>query len=1381
MPVDRRLALVRGLSVPEAGRGAVLFADISGFTPLTEALARSFGPHRGAEELTVQINRVYEALIAEVNSYAGSVIGFAGDAITCWFDDAPLDLAGLTEGARRAATCALAQQAAMRQFAEVPLPDSSTTSLMLKVLVTSGGGRRFVVGDPQVQLIDVLAGPPALRVGAGDHLAQKGEVLIDAASAAALGADATLGEWRSDEESGERFASLLALANPAAATPWPPALPQELIDEAARAWTLPAVYARLRAGLGAFLTELRPTVALFLRVSGIDLVADPQGPRRFDTFIRWAQRVIARYDASLLQVTVGDKGAYLYASFGAPLAHEDDPRRAVMAALELRVPPAELGFAAEVQIGISRGTMRTGSYGGAGVRAYGSLGDEVNLAARLMTRAAPGEVLASGRVQEPTSTAFVWEALPDMTVKGKSQPVPVARLLDRRQARGMLDEFSGQMVGRQNELAWLDQRVRPILAGRFAGVIALAGEPGMGKSRLVFELRRQLEPEVLWFGAPADGIVRQSLNPLRFFLRAYFDYDPTASEEAQWLRFDARIETLIAATRRPRRGQAADTTLAWELNRTRSLLAALLDLRRPGTLYERLEPRLRFENTLIALRTLVLAECRLRPLVLHLDDAHWLDSDTQELLRVLARDAEAPFALLLSGRSREDGEPFVRLDGDVAPAQISLGALDDDGMRALAAQLLGGPIDDGLAAVLVEKTSANPFFVEQLLLDLRERRALTRDEQGRWQAARAALEAVPDSINGVLVARLDRLAGQVKAVVQTASVLGNEFEVRVLSLMLRDSPELDEVVRQAEADAIWLALSEIRYIFRHGLLRDAAYDMQLRSRLRQLHVLAAEALEQLYADDLDAHAADLAYHYNRAEQAARELRFAHMAGEYAAAQFANAEALGHLSRALELTEAQNLAGRYPLLLLREQVLDRQGEREAQLADLLALRELADALHDSRRQIEVMLRRANYAQLTGDYPAMIVAAEEAIALARAIGSAEGEADGYLRVARARWYQGEYAEGEAQARRALGLARTLQDQRLEADVLRNQGNIAVAQGDYPAALTAYEQGLALHRALGDRQGEFYTLNNIGTVAHYQGDFAAARPAYEQYLAYEREVGDRYGQSLALGNLGEIALAQNDFDDARAFYDQALQICREINDSLGECFTLTYLGVVIAKLGDYEPARATLEQALTLSRDIGHRQQECIVLSYLCKLLHDLGDNPTALEHGALSLAVALEIGDRNTQGAALIFVGHALAGLGKLDEADAAYVEAIELRTTLGQDTQTAEAQAGRVRVALARGDIPSTLALIEPLLPQLVGSGLAGAFEPLSVFLTCYQALAAAGDPRATQVLAAGHAALLAQAASIDDETTRRGFLDQVAIHRELRALIAGLNGGDNRA
>ena len=239
IPIDRRQAMASGQDLAERTSGAALFADISGFTPLTEMLAHTLGAKRGAEELTVYLNRIYDALITELHRYKGSVINFSGDAITCWFDG---------DNGLRAVATAMAMQQAMTQFASLEVVNGGTVTLAIKAAVAYGPVRRFVVGDPQYTLVDAMAGVTLEHLAAAEHEAQKGEVVVDSAAAEVLGDQLEIREWRVNAESGERFAVVAGLTVPVPEDPWPSLAPDALSEEMTRSWILPGVFRRLSAG-----------------------------------------------------------------------------------------------------------------------------------------------------------------------------------------------------------------------------------------------------------------------------------------------------------------------------------------------------------------------------------------------------------------------------------------------------------------------------------------------------------------------------------------------------------------------------------------------------------------------------------------------------------------------------------------------------------------------------------------------------------------------------------------------------------------------------------------------------------------------------------------------------------------------------------------------------------------------------------------------------------------------------------------------------------------------------------------------------------------------------------------------------------------------------
>jgi class 3 adenylate cyclase/tetratricopeptide (TPR) repeat protein len=1328
IPMDRRQALARGGSLPDRTSGAALFADISGFTPLTEALVRTLGPRIGAEELTRQLNRVYDALITEVDRYGGSVIGFAGDAITCWFADQ--DLTGSVESVRsvsfgaslRATACALAMQQAMAPFGVVELSFGETVSLAMKAAVASGPARRLLVGDPSIQLMDALAGETLARMAAGEHLANRGEVLVDVRTVEHLEEQGRVLEWRTDAETGARFAVVGELAGPVEPAPWQTLAPAALQEEQVRRWLLPAVYERLREGLGEILVELRPgVVTLFLSFAGIDYEGDEEAQTKLDRFIRWVQGLLARYEGSLLQLIIGDKGSYLYASFGAPVAHEDDPRRAVLAALELRTPPADLGFIESIQIGISQGRMRTGAYGGMTRRTYGVLGDEVNLAARLMQQAGPGEVLASRRVEQAAGGAFNWEVLPAIRVKGKSAPVPVARLvgMSRARARAESTVYTGKMVGREEEMAQLLESLRPLFAEgdtRFPGMVCVYGEAGVGKSRLVYELRQRLAspvpqiPGPKWFICPAEQILRPSLYPFKYFLREYFDQYAESSEQENKARFGEILDGLISDLETVEGVPALEVSeIKRELERTRSMLGALVDLRWEGSLYEQLEPRLRFENSLAAFKTLVRAESLRQPVVLHVEDAHWLDADSEELLRVLTRNVEAyPLAVLLTGRYRDDGSRYeVDVDEQVPRRVIDLNELPPAGIQALAGQALAGEISNDLATFLEEKTNGNPLFIEQLALDLRER-GFIRLEDGKWQVRSEDVEAVPASISAVLIARLDRLAAQVKVAVQTAAVLGREFEVQVLSRILQDDDQLLAKVRQAEAELVWSALSELRYIFRHTLMRDAAYDMQLQARLERLHALAGWAIEEMYAEDLGPHYGDLAYHYGKAGDTEREYRYARLAGEHAAAQYANQEAIGYFNQALRsialLDTDETGEQRLVIYTALGELLTTIGQYDQALDHLNEAHLLSLWLGDREAQARACRWVAQTYEQLGEYPPALEWIEQGLI---ALGSDDPDdraetaeaAELSLIAGFIHTRQGYYDDALEQCQRALDIADELSKVPSLARAYNLLGHVARLRGQMTTAIEHFQRALDLYEQAGDIRGRALAHNMLAVAYDNVGQWQEAERYYHQAREIFEQMGDVYNRAFVDNNLGEIARTQGRLEEALTSYQAGLRAAEQIGGSLWVLGGFhNNLGATFIRRGEIDAAR----EHLRISQDYFERAQARDWLPELychwaeaALYVKELVEAQAQAEK-ALGLARELEM--RPEEGTALRILGEVATAQGQFDRAEEHIDRSLEILESVGDEYRLARSQLSLAELHIAQGKPMAARVALEQCIP-----------------------------------------------------------------------------------
>ncbi len=606
IPGDRRRAIARGEDLPLQSSGAAMFVDISGFTSLTEALARELGGRRGAEELTATLQRVFAALLEPLHIWRGSVVYFSGDAVTAWIDG---------DDGSRATACGLAMQSIMQEVGVVSTPGGNSVSLGVKVAVAVGEVHRFVVGDPDVQLIDVLAGRLMDSLAAAEARSQAGEVVLDSGALSSLEGRVTLIETREGDAGAVGIVDALVdpPTVPEAVEEWP-ALPLET----ARHWLLPPVWERLVAGRGEFLADLRPAVPIFVRFGGLDFEHDPQAPKVLGDFVTRAQLALDEMGGSVLQLTIGDKGAYLYAVFGAPLAHEDDATRACEGALKLLEIPQEVPVT-DVQIGVATGRLRSGTYGHYERRTFCCLGDAVNLAARLMTRAPANGIWVHGDVAEQTGERFEWDDLPSITVKGRVQEVSVRALRGRstRRRTGGRPAALNAMVGREAELGRLRELWQAADDGR-GQVVVVQAEAGTGKSRLVDELVGELT-------AAGVTVARGEATPI--------------AAEAAYAAWRDVWADLLGLDDEPTADRVTDAVGRLEptLLARAPLLGPVLGLAMPDSdLTASFDGELRKTSLEDLLRRLLEASAK-DSVVVVVEDAHWLDPLSRDVLEALAR------------------------------------------------------------------------------------------------------------------------------------------------------------------------------------------------------------------------------------------------------------------------------------------------------------------------------------------------------------------------------------------------------------------------------------------------------------------------------------------------------------------------------------------------------------------------------------------------------------------------------------------------------------------------------------------------------------------------------------------------------------------------
>jgi class 3 adenylate cyclase/predicted ATPase len=1230
--------------------GSALFADISGFTALTESLRESLGARQGAEELSRQMGEVFSALVAEVEKYGGSVIGYAGDSMLCWFDRGNDELQASSSFALSAA---LGMQNVMKAF----------PTLALKVSIATGPARRLVVGNETIQWLDVLAGATIARATVGELLATKGEILVDETTTKLLGDSLLVKEWRDD--GGEMFS---LVEKPSTISEQPSAQIEDVAslvtdNSVLRPFIHHAVYEREISGQGSFLTEFRPCVALFIRFSGLDYEGDGENTR-LDEFVQTVQRVVERYQGTLLQITIGDKGSYAYVNFGALSAHEDDSKRAVKAALEIR-NKTEL----QLQIGISQGIMRVGAYGGETRKTFGALGDDVNLAARLMTNAVTDEILLSSHVYKAVRNDFICEPRQPLPMKGKAEPLPVFAVTGEHKQRAIrLQEptYALPMVGRKVELRLIEDKLDLAAEGK-SQVVAVIAEAGLGKSRLVAEVIRAARKKgfVGYGGACQSDAMHTPYQAWKSIWSAFFEVDHEMSLKKQVRFIEGEIED-----RAPSRVDAMP------------LLNVVLDLNIPENDFTKnLEPKIRQSALHALLEDCLKAQARDEPTLIVIEDLHWIDALSHDLLEGLAKALAGhavcfvlayrpPQLQRLEAPRLETLPQFTRVElHELTVAEA------ESAVRAKLLQLYparGGALPAGLVEALMRRAQGNPFYLEELLNYVRDRGLDPSDIQN--------IE-LPDSLHTLILSRIDQLSEHEKTTLRVASIVGRLFRAKWLTGYYPELGSFPQV--KAALDALsGLDITpldspepELAYLFKHIVTHEVTYESLPFATRAKLHEQLARYLESIVAASHELPLLDtIAYHYLRSENKEKQIEYLRKAGEAAQKDYANDAALEYYGSLLpllkddkEITQIHLKRGQVYKVIgkwdqaetdyraaLESAVDDMALKADAQYA-LSALKfdrgeyasafdwieqakEIRTTLGDTAGLAQVLIGIGMVMRQKGDNRLARQLTNEGLVLAREAGDKVYTADALTALGLIETDQGNYAAAWALQDECLTLRRETGDKVAIGLALLNLGFVAYCQGDYTAAQTLFEESLIQKRETGQKGGIALALNNLGMTAAAQGDYVAARALCEESLTLQREIGAREGIANTLNSLGSIALFDyDDYATARALYEESLALQREIGDKRGIAVSLNDLGAVAETQGDHTAARALFEESLALQRDMGGKRDVAFALLNLGVIAFALRDFVNARLFCEEALALMREMGRRIGIGVSLWRLG------------------------------------------------------------------------------------------------------------------------------------------------
>ena len=1145
--------------------GSIAFVDISGFTRLSERLAKR--GKVGAEELTDAIGTCFTRLLGVAYANGGGLIKFGGDALLLLFtgDDHPA----------RAAAAAVGMRRELREMGSLAASGGRVT-LRMSVGVHSGSFNFFLVGSSQREL--VITGPAATETVAMEGTAEAGEIVASAAAAAAL-PRAVIGAPKGSGFLLRKEPAVAALARaPAERIPDPEAL-VACIPIATREQVLAGLHEP---------EHKRVTVA-FIHFDGTDHLIAERGAeacaKALDDLVSAVQSAADHHGICVLGTDVDKDGGKIILTAGAPTSSGNDEERMLLALRQIMECPYEI----PIRIGVNRGHVFAGDIGPFYRRTYTVMGDAVNLAARLMAKAQPGELIATEQLLDVSRTKFETFPMEPFMVKGKAKPITAFRVgaIHKTTAGEPAGpETASKLVGREHEMEVLLRALGSARRG-VGGIVEIAGEPGIGKSRLIEELVTNAGDLTLVTAACELYQTSTPYAPLAAPLRRLFGIGELDDD-------DVSAERLRAIT----------ATLTPHLLPWLPLLGILLDISMPSTPeVDHLDDefrRTRLEEVAVELLIAALRE----PSLFVFEDVHWLDEASSDLLHRLTGElATLPWLICTTRRDVSDGfvarGPLVEVlrpePLDAAAAAALLDAATEE-----------TPLSPHEIEALATRSGGNPLFLKELLA-----------------AARAAggIEGLPDTVEALITARIDRLPPRERTILKRLSVLGQAFRGELARAvvppeLLTDEQAWDGVVEFIDMDGE----DELR--FRHALIRHAAYEGLPYKLRRDLHAQVGETIEREAGDDAEQHAEILSLHFFSAHRFAPAWRYSRIAADRARTIYANVEAAEFLERAIESSRRGAEVG------------------ETEVASV------HEALGDVRRRIGDFVRAGHsYAaarRLTSKEPVVVSRLLQKQADIRHRSARYPEA---LRWQRRAWKWVETAEGEAAAKQRAQVAAALAGTRTQQGRAKEAikwGAMAVQEaekaGDKDALAHAYfvldnayvllgswdkatfsQRALELYEELEDLWGQGVVLNNLGVYAAWRGQWNEALDLYERGRQAREKIGDAVNAAYGTMNIGEILSDQGRMDEAEPLIKKAMRIWKAAGDRAGVVYAMSALGRLETRRGNYDEALRLLEEAKTDALDVGAegdvieaeaRIAECLALQG--KATDALDVATAALEH-------------------------------------------------------------------------------------------------------------------------------------------------------------------------
>lgn len=1139
---------------------SALFIDIAGFTSITEVLMGR--GKEGAEDVSDLINRIYRPLIDSVYRGGGFVTGFAGDGFTAIFPDSKNDNSTLSAfNTAREMQSILQKRRRFKKLTDMGL------SITARIGISRGCTSWHILGSGQ-QKAYLFAGDVIIDCATAMNCCKPGEILLDNNALNSI----------SDEEVNAAFPGGKSSVTDRLSRVKKSIVSKFVPDE--------VIHYPLTG-------EFRDVASVFTKITLT------KGIEELDSFITTSLGYAGYYGSYCNGMFLDEKGLHMLTVFGAPVGYEDNVRRAVNFAIAIRNE-----FEKSVSTGITFGTAYAGLVGSQKRGTYTVLGKAVNLAAQLMQHSQPGEILMTGKAVDSSKEDFILLEHSEISLKGRPDTIKSYNVVKKKYRPGNR-LFENRIFGRTDESAQLLANCEPIFRGCFSGITYIYGEAGIGKSRIVSELLEQLESRVDSIVLQCDSIHRNSFHPFVYGLKNYFHQSEQNSREQNNQYFEDNFRMLIKVLKLTR-DERKDDILS-ELTRTKSFIAALLGHFQDDSLYSQLQPKDRHTNAIAAIKVFLKALSLMQPLVIVQEDLHWIDEDSQKVYKAILRNiSDYPIAVVAVSRYRDDSSrPTINTPETTPVDVIALRRIPVKEVKELINDRLDISAKDELLDLIDKQAEGNPFYIEQFCMYLMENNLIVQSNRGDSSVVDGI--EIPEGIRSIIIARLDRLSRELRELVQNASVLGREFDVAVLSLMLK-SGDIGDLVLEGESRAIWAAVSEMLYIFKHAILQTVAYDMQLRRRQRELHVLAAKALERLYADDKTRYK-EIAYHFEKAENTGKTVEYLQKAYEYSRSEYKLVEARELLERLVNHPGSKKDIAKHYINLGRLSFSLGDWDSSVEYYETAIL--IADAAGLYREKAIHQAGYAGHIALTADLDKVYKLANEALTYGKKADDSEVISHALSSLGLMEQNQSKFGTATDIFEQSLDHANITGMPDLISYSIFNLSGSCMMVGQNEKAIKLMKKGLELAE----------DINNLGLVVQYhihlgqtylfQKKYNNARDHFEEALPVAKLIGGYHNIARAQGALGSLYFYLGDYDRSFEYLTDEVEICEECGNTLMLLYSLYNLAETNVYRGDYATAEKQIVQALGYARDRNDILYEGVLTYLKARIQYETGNYKTGAE--------------------------------------------------------------------------------------------------------------------------------------------------------------------------